>query len=529
MGYGGSQPLQTIHFENPDITNLTTQLAQKAQQTEPIFNSTTLSESALLGAELTSASGWTSTGWTGDYNTGFTHTSGNTNPLTFPLSNTGTNLYQVSFSVSTAVNANDFTVSVGNSPTFDPYNGTGAGSTYTFGAQSVSNGNLVITPASTFVGKISNISVKQITGIANPSMVLKDSQSNNSLEMRLSKQTLQNKFIGKNAGQYNTTGYANVVLGDLSLTMNTTGFWNVAVGVEALELNTTGSRNTAIGFYALRENTIGQRNAAIGSYALTRNKTGLRNEAMGSDSLFYNTSGSYNVAIGGASQYSNDSGSNNIALGESALYTNVSGSDNVAIGQYALQRVTVSENVGVGKFSMYGLTTGIENTGLGTGSLQRNVTGQGNVGVGYVAGYGVAGATYNYNTLIGDRAGYGLNTGGDSNTLIGYKAGMSITTGSKNIIIGQNLDAPTPTTSNYLNIGGTLKGDTFNKRIGIDTIDTPTAKLHLPAGGASANSAPLKLTSGTVLATPEAGAIEFDGTNLYFTTSGGVRKTITAS
>ena len=60
--------------------------------------------------------------------------------------------------------------------------------------------------------------------------------------------------------------------------------------------------------------------------------------------------------------------------------------------------------------------------------------------------------------------------------------------------------------------------------VGIGTV-TPTAALHLKAGTAAANTAPLKLTAGTNLTTPENGAIEFDGTNLYITI-GGVRQTI---
>lgn len=36
----------------------------------------------------------------------------------------------------------------------------------------------------------------------------------------------------------------------------------------------------------------------------------------------------------------------------------------------------------------------------------------------------------------------------------------------------------------------------------------------------------LKLTNGSLMTTPETGAFEFDGTNLYFTV-GGVRKTVT--
>ena len=53
-------------------------------------------------------------------------------------------------------------------------------------------------------------------------------------------------------------------------------------------------------------------------------------------------------------------------------------------------------------------------------------------------------------------------------------------------------------------------------RVGISTI-APTASLHLPAGVAAASGAPLKIPSGVVLTNPEAGAIESDGTHLYWT------------
>jgi hypothetical protein len=52
--------------------------------------------------------------------------------------------------------------------------------------------------------------------------------------------------------------------------------------------------------------------------------------------------------------------------------------------------------------------------------------------------------------------------------------------------------------------------------VGIRTT-APTARLQIGAGTATANTAPLKFTSGTNLTTPEAGAMEYDGTNLYFT------------
>jgi hypothetical protein len=57
-----------------------------------------------------------------------------------------------------------------------------------------------------------------------------------------------------------------------------------------------------------------------------------------------------------------------------------------------------------------------------------------------------------------------------------------------------------------------------NGNVGIGTA-SPTARLHLSAGTASASSAPLKFTSGINLTTAEAGAMEFNGTNLFFSPS----------
>jgi len=52
-------------------------------------------------------------------------------------------------------------------------------------------------------------------------------------------------------------------------------------------------------------------------------------------------------------------------------------------------------------------------------------------------------------------------------------------------------------------------------------------KVTIVAGTATAGTAPLKFTSGTVLATPEAGAVEFNADALYFTiTTGTVRKRV---
>ena len=61
-------------------------------------------------------------------------------------------------------------------------------------------------------------------------------------------------------------------------------------------------------------------------------------------------------------------------------------------------------------------------------------------------------------------------------------------------------------------------------KVGIG-LTAPTAYLHLKAGTAAANTAPLKFASGVSLTTAEAGAMEFTTDDLYFTiTSGTARK-----
>jgi len=70
-----------------------------------------------------------------------------------------------------------------------------------------------------------------------------------------------------------------------------------------------------------------------------------------------------------------------------------------------------------------------------------------------------------------------------------------------------------------------VAGSSGNVGVGVTT---PTAVMHLKAGTASANTAPIKLTSGTNLTTPEAGAMEYDGTSLYFTNSSSNRYNLTS-
>lgn len=55
--------------------------------------------------------------------------------------------------------------------------------------------------------------------------------------------------------------------------------------------------------------------------------------------------------------------------------------------------------------------------------------------------------------------------------------------------------------------------------LSVGTTTNPTALIYIGGGAAAANSAPIKFGAGTVQTTPEAGTVEFDGTNFYMSPS----------
>jgi hypothetical protein len=75
------------------------------------------------------------------------------------------------------------------------------------------------------------------------------------------------------------------------------------------------------------------------------------------------------------------------------------------------------------------------------------------------------------------------------------------------------------------NFGLTINGSTNN--VGIGPI-LATARLHIRAGSATASTAPLKFTTGTILTTAEAGAMEYNNT-FHLTNSDATRRHIVLS
>ena len=136
--------------------------------------------------------------------------------------------------------------------------------------------------------------------------------------------------------------------------------------------------------------------------------------------------------------------------------------------------------------------------------------------------------TLSGNSVAGFYAGATINTTPRTvNTAYGgYIAPMTrIGTGIIGEVYGFYIANQTQGNANYswnLYVAGSRK-NYIGGNIGIG-VGASTANLHIRAGTATANTAPIKLNTGVLNTTPEAGAIEFDGTNLYFVNSSGVRK-----
>lgn len=231
----------------------------------------------------------------------------------------------------------------------------------------------------------------------------------------------------------------------------------------------------------------------------------------------------------------NTSGTGNTFIGSSAGQSNTTGSIVTAIGTLAFSNLTTGiDGTAVGWGAAAANTTGTGITAIGRSALGANTTGSGSTALGTYAGIASTGA---YNTYIGYVAGYSQTTGTDG-VYVGVNAGRyhadgttALTTSSNSVYIGYNTRGFNNSDNNSIVIGANAIGAGANTVVIGDAnitqtylkgnlslgVTPPTASLHIKAGTATAGTAPLKFTTGTNLTTPEAGVMEYDATNLFFT------------
>lgn len=289
------------------------------------FTGTTASDGGQLGSELLGSGGWTlGAGWTGDFATGFAHSSG-TATLTNTLAAVNGTYYRIGYTVTNRTTGS-FTLAFGG------YSASGLTATGTVGPRATSTGTVVITPTTDFNGTIV-LSIRII------------SASSASIQLRNSAGTVTNEIR-------NDASNSNVIIGTDAGTRNL-GTNNTFVGSGSGQNTTIGGNNTFTGRSAGTLNTIGTNNSFFGSGAGQNNTAGTASNFFGSNSGNNNTTGGNNNFFGFNAGFSNSTASNNAFFGSNAAFNNTTGGNNISFGSNAGRYISSGSNLTITSNSVF--------------------------------------------------------------------------------------------------------------------------------------------------------------------------------
>ena len=308
-----------------------------------VFTGTTATDLPSYSAEFLTGTGWTSTGWTGSWATGWANNASNTLVLSQSTPAVVSTRYQIAYTV-TGRTTGSFTLAFGGQSL------AGISVTGAFGPTATTTTGLTITPTSDFNGTIV-VSIRSITAVSSPLIIGRTSSSATAFEIRANTAS-GNLAIGTSAGGRITTGIQNTAVGFISLQNNTTGVNNTAVGVNSLQNNTTGASNTAVGVSSLQNNTTGASNTAVGVSSLNNNTTGTHNTAIGlnsgrsiADGVTTNAITNNSIFIGNDSRALANDQTNQIVIGNAAIG---GGSNTATLGNASIVSTFLRGNVAVG-------------------------------------------------------------------------------------------------------------------------------------------------------------------------------------
>jgi hypothetical protein len=336
------------------------------------MSGTILNNSATLGSELLDNTGWTSTNWTGNYDTGFTHTTGNTSVLSKTISGVVvSNYYQLSFTIS-GMTAGSIDASIGGVSVSRYAGEIASNATYTRTPKAINTNGVIFTPSTDFNGTISSISIKKITAANTPFVSVEDYTGNRISEFRFLELPIPSGngiFIGIDAGKYITTGGANIGIGDNALASQTSGGSNVALGYSSLSNLTIGSFNTALGTNVMPSAVASYNNTGVGYHALFSTTNSQDNTAVGTQSSNNLTTGIWNTTIGSGSGSGINTGGSNVMVGYNAGSNVTSGAANIIIGtNTTAPSASANYQINIGN-TIYGFTSGGgSKIGIGTTS-----------------------------------------------------------------------------------------------------------------------------------------------------------------
>ena len=365
--------------------------------------------------------------------------------------------------------------------------------------------------------------------------------------------TLDSKgtYIGYGAGATTTTGGRNIIVGQGAGNAITTAADLVLIGQSAANGLTSGSTNTFIGSFSGNKITIGNSNTALGAYSLMNVVSGITNTGLGTFSL-QNVTGNGNTAVGYDSLVNIGNSTSNTAIGYNAGRYIADGSTSKTTGDYGVY-------IGAGVKSNADGTTneivigynavgnGSNTVTYGNTSITKHLFTNGNMGIGTTAPIDTLHIVSSSNRFqisksLGDSVSAPATLDTATCSYIHLGGGEYANNSYRLMTFGYKSSTTNPTNPaaylGYQEIStvGSTKGDLIfgTRSVTTDTIPTermridnagnvgigvagPTASLNIKAGSATAGTAPIKLTAGTVMTAPESGAIEWDGTDLFIT------------
>lgn len=281
-----------------------------------------------LGTEFITNDFSLGTGWSGSNASGYTHTSGNTDPLVYATSTEENEVYILEFD-STYYSDEFATVGIGDMYKILVYNGT----SHIIVPLLSDGGQLKIVPYTTFSGTISNLTMKKVSS----------------------------EGTDKTLALYNM------------LTTNHTqnyGFWNVLLGNQVAQNGVGIARTIAIGCYALQNIQGGHRNIAIGTYAMNTATGAEHNVSIGADNMMSVKEAYDCISLGFGTMHHGNVMKHNIAIGSGALANNGDhdSTGNVAIGKDAGYKTYGNTNVSIGYEAGTSITSGVGNIVIGNGA-----------------------------------------------------------------------------------------------------------------------------------------------------------------